>query len=120
MFRIVNRLRSYAVFGGVLACASCLSRPASATVLLKPNGEDAVPLRTKSLNSQIAITGQFAATRTEMVFQNETSRRVEADFIYTAPRGAVVTYFAYWFGQEKVVARVVEKERATAIYQYIT
>jgi hypothetical protein len=31
-----------------------------------------------------------------------------------------VTYFAYWFGKEKVVARVVEKERAAAIYQAIT
>ncbi|MDF2440781.1 MAG: Vault protein inter-alpha-trypsin domain, partial [Abditibacteriota bacterium] len=31
-----------------------------------------------------------------------------------------MTYFAYWFGNEKVVARIVEKERATASYGYIT
>lgn len=97
-----------------------LAGPVPAQVVLKPNGQNAVPLRTKSLRSSVTISGQFATTKTEMVFQNETAERVEADFIYTVPPHAVVTYFAYWYGNEKVVARVVEKERAALIYQHIT
>ncbi|MDQ3815980.1 MAG: hypothetical protein M3347_18885, partial [Armatimonadota bacterium] len=104
----------------VVVVVLCLTWPAFATVLLQPTGDDAIPLRTKSLNAHVTIERQFATTDLEMTFQNETRNRVEADFIYTVPPGAVVTYFAYWFGNEKVIARIVEKERATAIYQYIT
>lgn len=45
---------------------------------------------------------------------------MEAEFIYELPAGAVATYFAYWAGEEKVVARVVEKEEAKKIYETIT
>ncbi|HVF10958.1 MAG TPA: VIT domain-containing protein [Abditibacteriaceae bacterium] len=97
-----------------------LSRPAAARVLLKPNGQNAMPLRTKSLQADVIIHGQFATTRLEMIFQNEMRGRREVEFIYTVPPHTVMTYFAYWFGAEKAVARVVEKERAAAIYQRIT
>ncbi|MDF2440780.1 MAG: hypothetical protein JWN98_1764 [Abditibacteriota bacterium] len=56
---------------------------ARATVLLKPNGEDAVPLRTKFLSANIVIDGALATAKQESVFQNGTARRIEADFYYT-------------------------------------
>lgn len=94
--------------------------PASARVLLKPRGENAAPLRTKALKADVEIKNGFATTTLTMTFQNEVAQRIEADFIYTVAPDAVVTHFAYWFGDEKVVARVVEKERAAAIYKHIT
>lgn len=97
-----------------------ISSVVSADVVLKPNGQNSFPLRTKALKAEAIIDGQFAATRLNFTFQNETYDRIEADFIYTLPPDTVVTYFAYWFGEEKVVARIVEKERAAAIYQHIT
>lgn len=103
-----------------LWCGVCLLQPAHAQILLKPKGDNAVPLRIKSLDARVKIRGQFAESTLTYVFQNETSERIEADFMYTVPQHAVVTYFAYWYGEEKVVARVVEKERAAQIYQYIT
>jgi hypothetical protein len=93
---------------------------ASADVLLKPNGQGSYPLRIKALKADARIDGQFAATRLNFTFQNETADRIEADFMYTLPANTVVTYFAYWFGEEKVVARIVEKARARAIYTHIT
>ncbi len=105
----------------LLVLSHCFARLIwHAQILLKPNGQNAAPLRVKSLDAQVKIQGQFAQTALTYVFQNETSERVEADFFYTVPAHATVTYFAYWFGDEKVVARVVEKERAAQIYQYIT
>ena len=90
---------------------------ADAQILLKPTGGNALPLRTKALDADVTLDRQFATTKLTLLFQNETSDRIEADFIYTLPKDTLVTYFAYWFGEEKVVARVVEKERAAAIYQ---
>jgi hypothetical protein len=84
-----------------------------------------MPLRVKSLAADVMMERQFATTQLTFTFQSEVADRevadrVEADFIYTLPPHTVVTACAYWFGNEKVVARVVEKERAAAIYQHIT
>ncbi len=103
---------------GCLGLALCASA-GNAQILLKPNGQNAAPLRVKELKADVKISGQFAATTLNYTFQNETSERIEADFIYALPKGASATYFAYWYGEEKVVARIVEKERAAQIYNYI-
>jgi hypothetical protein len=109
------------LLSGIIAGMSLgLARTAQSTVLLKPSGQSAVALRSKTLQADVTIQGAIATVQQELVFQNETSERIEADFYYTVPPGAVVNYFAYWFGGEKVVARIVEKERARAIYGYIT
>ena len=97
-----------------------LCPPAWSTALLKPSGGATTDLREKSLSTSVKITGQFAETTQTIVFQNESEERIEADFIYTLPPGAIATYFAYWAGEEKVVARIVEKERAAEIYRAIT
>ena len=96
------------------------SIPASARILLKPTAENAVPLRIKSLAADATIDGSFAAATLDFTFVNETRQRTQADFIYELPPGAVATYFAYWCGDEEVVARIVERERAWAIYEHIT
>jgi len=91
-----------------------------AQIVLKPNGQNAAPLRMKAISAEAIVEGAVAATRQTLIFQNETSEQIEADFIYTLPLNTVVTYFAYWYGKEKVVARIMEKERAAAIYAHIT
>lgn len=96
------------------------SMPVSAKILLKPNGSDAMTVITRSISADVTIDGQFATTTQTLVFQNENDYQMEADFIYTLPPGAVATYFAYWAGEEKVVARIVEKEEAKKIYNQIT
>ena len=63
---------------------------------------------------------RFHAPRSRPFTPNPNTQQLEADFIYTAPEHATVTGFAYWFKGEKVVARVVEKERAAQIYDLIT
>jgi hypothetical protein len=103
-----------------LAIGVFIAPSASPQILLKPQGEDTRKLREQSLEAQVTIEGPVATTLMTRVFVNESSSRMEADFLYTLPPDTIVTYFAYWFGKEKVVARIVEKERAAAIYQHIT
>jgi len=97
-----------------------LAPPAAARVLLKPTGGGSMPLWTRSVKAGVTISGQFASTVLNLTFQNESASQIEADFIYELPAGAVATYFAYWAGKEKVVARIVEKQEAKNIYQRIT
>ena len=72
------------------------------------------------MQADVVIDRQIAATHLTLTFQNETQERIEADFIYTMPTDSLVTSFAYWYGSEKVIARVVEKEEAASIYKHIT
>jgi hypothetical protein len=116
----MSRSSGFPLLIALLASVALSRSPASGQVLLKPNGQMAAPLLTRAVAADVTLDGQFATTRLKLTFQNETQDRIEADFIYTLPPDTVVTYFAYWYEQEKVVARIVEKERAAAIYQHIT
>ena len=103
-----------------LLCVLLWGGVAHAGALLKPTSGVTQALRAKSLDVKSDINGAFAQTTVTTIYANPNPERIEADFIYSAPAGAVVTGFAYWYEGEKVVARVVEKERAAQIYQYIT
>ncbi len=93
---------------------------AQAQVLLKPVGGIAMPLRLKSVTADVRIDGQFASTTVQLVFYNESEHSREAEFKCSLPPMSTATYFAYWAEDEKVVARVVPKEKAAEIYGTIT
>jgi hypothetical protein len=103
----------------LLPCAF-VARRADASALLKPASGVSVALSPKSLALDTRLSGAFAQTTVTTIYANPNSQQIEADFIYSAPKGSVVTGFAYWYQGEKVVARVVEKGRAAKIYSYIT
>lgn len=105
---------------GLIICLMLFPQLCRAGAVLKPNGADAMPVFTRSVDVKADITGQFAATTMVMIFQNESENDIEADFIYALPSGAVATYFAYWAGEERVEAKIVEKKQAAAIYRHLT
>ena len=104
----------------LILCLLLSGGVAHAGALLKPTSGVTQALRAKNLDVKSELNGAFAQTTVTTIYDNPNDDRIEADFIYSAPAGAVVTGFAYWYNGEKVVARVVEKERAAQIYQYIT
>ena len=89
-------------------------------VRTEKNAGETQNLAAKSVAVKTKIDGAFARTTLTTIYKNPNTRRIEADFLYSAPKNSVVTGFAYWFGEEKVVARVAEKRRAARIYSYIT
>ena len=91
--------------------------PAQAQIQLKTGGRGATPLRVKALHADVQVKGQFAATQMAVTFQNEIPYQTEADFLYRLPGGAVITDFAYYYGSERVPARIVEKKQAETIYR---
>ena len=112
------RVRWYSLV--IMICLVIITQLCHAGAVLKPNGDDAMPVFTRSVDVKADISGQFASTTMVMVFQNESDTDIEADFIYALQPGAVATYFAYWAGDEKVEAKIVEKKEAAAIYQHLT
>jgi hypothetical protein len=93
---------------------------ASAQIVMKPKGDGGQRMVMKSLKVNSVVEGQVASTEMEVVFNNPFQSRVEAEFIYSLKPDMIATFFAYFYGEERVIARVVEKERARAIYQHIT
>gem|GEM_PF-3109313 len=89
-------------------------------VFLKPMGEESAPLHEKSVTVHTVLDRGLATTTLTMVFANQSQARIEADFIYTLQPGSQATAFAYWYGNEKVPAQIVERERAAEIYKHIT
>ena len=116
-----KRIRLGVLFLTTLVALTIWGRVAAAQVVLKPTGQNGVPLRAKSLTATVLVEKtRFATCDLDIVFANDIASRVEADFLYTVPDGAVVTNFAYFYGKERVPARIAEKERAAAIYKHIT
>jgi hypothetical protein len=87
---------------------------------LKPNGQEGTELTLRAIDADISLAGQFAYAKQTLIFHNTISDRIEADFIYTLPQNTQITSFAYWYGAERVPARIYEKQEAAAIYQHIT
>ena len=113
----MNKFSLLLCLAGALAGGQIAAR---ASAQLKPTTGATQALRAKNLDVAATVNGAFATSTVTTVYDNPNEERIEADFIYSAPPGAIVTGFAYWYQGEKVVARVVEKERAAQIYQYIT
>ncbi len=113
-------MKPWKIAFSLLALTAPAPLSARASALLKPTSGVTQALSAKSLAIDTHLQGAFARTTVTTIYANPNAERIEADFLYTAPRGSVVTGFAYWYGKEKVVARVVEKGRAAKIYQYIT
>lgn len=90
---------------------------ARAGALLKPTLGDTRNLQPRAMDIHAQVDGAFAKTTITTLYANSNPSSIEADFVYAAPPGAVVTGFAYWFGKEKVVARISDRERAAQIYK---
>ena len=114
------QMNKYPLFLCLLLALPGCQIAARASAQLKPTAGATQALRAKSLDVSAVVNGAFATSTVTTVYDNPNNERIEADFIYSAPPGAIVTGFAYWYQGEKVVARVVEKERAAQIYHYIT
>jgi len=91
-----------------------------AGAILKATQGDARNLQPRAMDISAQVDGAWAKTTVTVVYSNANPADIEADFLYSAPKGAVVTGFAYWCGKERVEARIVDKERAKQIYAAAT
>lgn len=93
---------------------------AQAQFLIVPKGEKAGSVSAKSVKAEFHAYGAYATARIEMTFATDPNWANEVDFMMKLPESCGATGFAYWFGDEYVKAKTVEKQRAAAIYEFIT
>ncbi len=85
--------------------------------LFKHTGSRYTTLHLKELVTDTTIDHYFASTYMRMCFHNSNGRQVKTYFFFNLPENAIITQFSYWYGGNKVIARVVEKKRAADIYR---
>lgn len=93
---------------------------AAGQFLIVPKGERAGSVTPKAVKAEMHAYGAYATARIEVSFATDPNWANEVDFMMRLPENSEATGFAYWFGDEYVLAKTVEKERAAQIYEFIT
>jgi Ca-activated chloride channel family protein len=92
---------------------------ASAQGMLLPTQPNARPLAIKSQRVSVEIQDGTSLTRVEQVFQNDGPQQLEAHYVFPLPKGAALSEFYLWINGKKTKAELLEKEKATTIYEGI-
>ncbi len=100
----------------VLLCVLAVAPSAWGAGMLVPTDPKVPPLAIKSHRVTVTIGDQVATTKVEQVFQNSTSRDLEATYIFPVPKGATISDFALYIQGERVQGQLLAKEEARAIY----
>lgn len=108
----MKALRWLAVVASVLALADATF----AAGMLIPKDRDVPPLAIKSHRVTVTIRDQVAVTKVEQVFENSTSRDLEATYIFPVPKDASITEFALYIKGERVPGELLPREKAREIY----
>lgn len=103
----------------LLLAAALLPMLASAQGLLLPTTPNARPLAIKTQRVTVEIQDGAAVTRVEQTFQNDSPSQLEAHYIFPLPKGAALSEFYLWVNGKKTKGEVLEKEKATTIYEGI-
>lgn len=97
-----------------------LSAPlALAQGMLIPSDTGLGPLGIKYQRVSAQIVDGAAVTKVEQVFVNESPRQLEATYVFPLPKGAALQDFFLWINGKKTKGEVLEKQKATEIYEGI-
>jgi len=76
-------------------------------------------LNVKSIKITTRVEAQVATTKVEQVFENTTPYRLEGTYFFPIPESASVSDFAIYDGEKRMVAEVMERNKARQIYNEI-
>lgn len=107
----MNRLLSMAA---VFAASTALAQG-----MLIPTDQSMGPLGIKYQRVSAEIVDGTAVTKVEQVFVNSAPRQLEAHFVFPLPKGAALQDFYLWINGKKTKGEVLEKQKATEIYEGI-
>ncbi len=80
-------------------------------------GLGALAVKTQRVSAD--IKDGTAVTRLTQVFVNDTARPLEAHYVFPLPKGAALSEFYLWIDGKRTRAELLEKEKASAIYEGI-
>jgi len=89
--------------------------PALANGVLRANG----PVRLTAHTVKAQVHDRVAEVVVEHTFHNDGGRRLEGEYVFSLPDGATVSEFAMTMGGKMVKGEVLERKKATRIYEGI-
>lgn len=98
----------------VFAASSALAQG-----MLIPTDQSMGPLGIKYQRVSAEIIDGTAVTKVEQVFVNSAPRQLEAHYVFPLPKGAALQDFYLWINGKKTKGEVLEKQKATDIYEGI-
>jgi len=124
---MVGILRGTAVFAGVLGALLLLAQSALADGIVIPDPIEPVPpdhivvpfLPIKYHRVQVEIDNQVAQVEIDQVFLNDGDFELEGTYIFPLPEDAAISDFAMYVDGERLEGRILDKEKARAIYEDI-
>lgn len=96
-----------------------LASTAGAQGMLIPTETSLPPLGVKYQRVTAQVVDGAAVTKVEQVFVNRTNRPLEAHYVFPLPKGAALQDFYLWIDGKKTRGEVLEKKKATDIYEGI-
>lgn len=90
------------------------------TVTAVYNRDNHQPLQLKSLKVESTVVGPLVRTSTWLTFSNPFKSQIEAAMNFDLPIASALGGFAYYYGDEYVASRLIDKNKAWAIYAEIT
>jgi len=96
-----------------------LSGMADAAGLLAPTDLTLPPLRVTEHSVDVTVRDQIALTTLNQTFHNDTSRRLEATYVFPLPENADLTDFQMSFNGQMVKGEVLPADQARQIYESI-
>jgi len=103
----------------VLAMVVLAAPLAFAQGMLIPTDTSMGPLGIKYQRVSAEIIDGAAVTKVEQVFVNSSPRQLEAHYVFPLPKGAALQDFYLWINGKKTKGEVLEKQKATEIYEGI-
>jgi Ca-activated chloride channel homolog len=96
-----------------------VSRAARADGMLIPVVPDEPAFSVKYHHVKVEIDGQAAKTRIDQVFVSQSSRQIEATYLFPIPEGAAITDFAMDIDGKMTKGEMFSKDEARRIYEDI-
>jgi Ca-activated chloride channel family protein len=87
--------------------------------MLIPVRPEAPAFAVKYHRVNVSIDQQVAQTKIDQVFRNEADQELEGTYLFPLPKGAVVSDFSMYVGDEEIKGRLLKKEEARRIYEDI-
>ncbi|MCA0389678.1 MAG: VIT and VWA domain-containing protein [Bacteroidetes bacterium] len=84
-----------------------------------PGWRDPFPLEVKYHDVKVTIDGFTAKTKIDQVFFNPLNQRLEGQYIFPIPEGAVITGFKMFINGKEYKAELLDAEKAKKLYQEI-
>jgi len=124
---MIGILRGTAVFAGALGALLLLAQSALADGIVIPEPIEPIPpdhivvpfLPIKYHRVQVEIDNQVAQVEIDQVFLNEGDFELEATYVFPLPEDAAISDFAMYVDGERLEGRILDKEKARAIYEDI-